>query len=110
MLDFFKKLFAGGSSKNDLMNQALDNGAVLIDVRSESEYRAGHVKGSVNIPLQNLKQELPKLKNEKNIIVFCQSGARSARAKSILKQNGFQNVINGGGWRSVNQIIQDRKL
>ena len=108
MFHFFKNLFADGASKKELINEALNNAAILVDVRSESEFRSGNVKGSVNIHLQKLNQELSKLKNKNGIVVFCQSGARSAQAKRILEQNGFQDVINGGGWMNVNQIVRER--
>ena len=50
--------------------------------------------------------QLAKFKNKKNIIVFCRSGNRSSMAKSILEQNGFTNVVNGGTWNNVNQYVQ----
>jgi rhodanese-related sulfurtransferase len=48
---------------------------------------------------------LSKFKGKVNIVVFCRSGSRSGQAKSILEQNGFTNVTNGGTWQEVNQII-----
>ncbi|CEN47472.1 Rhodanese domain protein (fragment) [Capnocytophaga canis] len=48
---------------------------------------------------------MSKFKNKKNIVVFCRSGARSSQAKSILEQNGFQNVINGKTWQNVKEVV-----
>ena len=102
-MNIFQQLF-GGSPKIDL-KATIDEGAYLVDVRTKGEFAEGHVKGSINIPLDRVPGELAKFKNKKNIIVFCRSGGRSSQAKSILEQNGFINVINGGTWNHVNQFI-----
>lgn len=104
MLGFFKKLFGG--SLND-MDKFLKEGAFLVDVRTSQEFQRGSVKGAINIPLNEIKSNLEKFKSKKNIIVFCQSGARSGQAKRILTNNGMQNVINGGGWRNVDDAVKN---
>lgn len=77
-------------------------GAVIVDVRSKSEYAGGHVKGSINIPLDTLPHNLNKLKDKnKPVITCCASGMRSASAKGILKSSGYSEVHNGGGWMSL---------
>jgi len=78
----------------------------LVDVRTPGEFSSGHVKGSVNIPVDSIPNQLAKFKNKKNIIVFCRSGMRSSQAKNILKQNGFTNVINGGTWNNISQFVK----
>ena len=84
----------------------LKEGAVILDVRSKSEYDGGHIKNSVNIPVDQLQKNLSKLKDKnKPIITCCASGMRSASAKSILQNNGYKNVHNGGGWSSLNNKI-----
>lgn len=60
---------------------------------------------SVNIPLDNQTKEIAKFKDKKNIIVFCRSGNRSGMAKSLLEQQGFKHVINGGTWQNVAQFV-----
>lgn len=102
MFGFFKNLFGGSSEK---LSEAIKNGAVLIDVRSQGEFASGNVKGSTNIPLDKLSSQLGKLKKDKPIVVFCASGMRSASAKSILERNGYANVINGGSWKNVQSVI-----
>ena len=102
-MNIFQQLFGGGP-KVDL-KAAIQEGAFLVDVRSPGEFAEGHVKGSVNIPLDKITQQLTKFKNKKNIIVFCRSGNRSGQAKSILEQQGITNVINGGTWDHVNQFV-----
>ncbi len=98
MLGFLKNLF-GGTSVD--FAELVKNGAQIIDVRTPAEYNGGHIKGSKNIPLQSLNQNLGKIKKDKPIITCCASGARSAAAKSILQNSGFTEVYNGGGWSSL---------
>ena len=82
-------------------------GAVILDVRSPSEYAAGHIIDSINIPVDELGKNLTKLKDKnKPVITCCASGMRSATAKNILKAYGYANVYNGGGWQSLNQKIK----
>jgi phage shock protein E len=86
--------------------QLIKNGAIIIDVRSKEEYSGAHIKGSINIPVDQLGNSLAKLKDKtKPIITCCASGMRSALAKSILKSNGYTEVYNGGGWSSLQNKI-----
>lgn len=102
-MNFFQKLF--GSSPTIDLKQLINDGAFLVDVRTSAEFNSDHVKGSVNIPVDAVGGQLSKFKNKKHIIVFCRSGMRSRQAKSILEQNGFSNVVNGGSWDKVNQYV-----
>jgi phage shock protein E len=103
MMSFIKKLL-GLESQEDLAAMVAD-GALLVDVRTPGEYQSGHVKGSINIPLDQLGNQLGKLKNSKNIVVFCQSGTRSRMAKMLLQQKGFNNVVNGGTWKAIYRLM-----
>lgn len=103
MIETIKQLFGFGPKVD--YKELLNNGATIIDVRTKAEYQQGHIKGSVNIPLNNLSNHYSKLNKSKPIITCCASGARSAQAKSILKANGFPEVHNGGGWSSLNNRI-----
>lgn len=104
MFGFLKKLFSGN---NPELKKIITEGAFLVDVRSQGEYLSGHVKGSANIPLDQMKNQIAKFKGKNNIVVFCRSGMRSAQAKAILEQNGFSNVINGRTWQNVNKLLND---
>ncbi|MBS1651179.1 MAG: rhodanese-like domain-containing protein [Bacteroidetes bacterium] len=85
--------------------ELLANGGIIIDVRTKEEYQGGHVRGSINIPLNQLSASIKKLKNkDQAIITCCASGMRSANAKSILKGEGFTNVHNGGSWYSLRKF------
>jgi phage shock protein E len=80
-------------------------GAQIIDVRSRGEFAEGHLKGSVNIPLSEIIKSMGKISKSKPVIVCCASGMRSASAKSLLKQRGY-DVHNGGGWQSLQHKIK----
>ncbi len=85
--------------------ELMQNGAVIVDVRTPAEYNSGHIKGSINMPLQSLNHTMNKLKKDKPVITCCASGMRSGSAKAILKSNGFNQVENGGGWTSLRSKI-----
>ncbi|MBF2707602.1 rhodanese-like domain-containing protein [Flavobacterium soyangense] len=100
MINTLKKLFGIGSGVN--YAELVKNGAIILDVRSKAEFAGGHIKGSINISVDTLRNNLDKLKDKnKPVITCCASGMRSASAKGILKANGFTQVYNGGGWYSL---------
>jgi rhodanese-related sulfurtransferase len=103
MINALKKIFGIGPKIDfaDLVKQ----GAIILDVRSPREYKQGHIKGSINTPLNDLSSQITKLKKDATIITCCASGMRSASAQSILKSNGFVQVHNGGGWSSLQNKI-----
>lgn len=98
----FKTLFGIGGPKVDL-REKIAQGATIVDVRTPDEFRSGHVKGAVNIPLDRLQGQLSKIDKSKPVITCCRSGARSGMAADVLKRNGF-DVYNGGPWTSVNNL------
>lgn len=79
----------------------IQEGAIVVDVRSPGEYLGGAREGSLNIPLDQLDREASRLDPAKPIILCCASGTRSAMAAGILKRKGFKNVINAGPWRNT---------
>ena len=105
MLETIKQLFGLGPKVDyaDLVKQ----GAIILDVRSKKEYAGGHIKGSINISISQLGNNLSKIKDKNKIIITCcASGARSASAKSILKSNGYTQVYNGGSWSTLQNKIR----
>ena len=102
MLNFIKKLFGGNTVD---YKELVTNGAQIVDVRTPAEYSSGSIRNSKNIPLQQLVSEMKKLDLKKPIITCCASGMRSASAKAILKQNGFE-VYNGGGWTALENKLK----
>ena len=104
-MGFFNKLF-GKTNTTENLRTLVKEGAFLVDVRSSSEFLGGHVKGSTNIPLDQVLSQLSKFREKAQIVVFCRSGMRSSQAKSVLQQNGFTNVTNGGTWQDINALIE----
>ena len=72
--------------------KSLNNGAILLDVRTDAEYKQLHVKNSTLIPISQLSSRLNELDPKKEIIVYCAVGGRSKKAVQILKANNFKNV------------------
>ena len=93
--------FLGFGNKSQNIQEFIAKEAIIIDVRSPGEFSGGHIKGSKNIPLNEISSKIDEIKKQnKPVITCCASGMRSSQATSILKQNGI-DVINGGGWQSL---------
>jgi phage shock protein E len=104
MMSFIRKLFGLGPAVDYKI--LMENGGQIIDVRTKNEYSNGHIKGSLNIPLANIQNQLSKIKKDKPVITCCASGMRSGTAKSILKSKGYSQVYNGGSWVSLQNKIK----
>lgn len=81
-------------SLKEFKNCVNNNGFLILDVRGEAEYEAGHVTSAMNLFVGTLQDHLDKINRDKEIVVHCQSGDRSAIACSVLKKNGFSKVRN----------------
>ena len=100
---------AGGPSIDTLQATLLMNqqNATVIDVREQSEYEAGHILNSRNIPLSQVEARAGEVKKNKNlpVIVYCASGVKSAAAVAALKKSGYEQVFNLAGgiaaWRQA---------
>lgn len=102
MTDLFKFLICWGNPVN--FKELINSGALIVDVRTPGEYKSGHIKGSLNIPLNKLNENIPLLKRKnKPVITCCASGMRSASAVQLLKAGGIEGVYNGGGWKKLNR-------
>lgn len=103
-MSFFQKLF--GSTPVQDLSKLIEEGAMLVDVRSAGEFAEGSVPGAVNIPVEAIASNINRFKNKNHIIVFCRSGNRSGMAKTILQQNGINAVTNGGTWKDVLSFVK----
>jgi len=77
---------------------------ILLDVRSEEEYKNGHIEGALNIPVDSLRERLGELDYDKPIIEYCQVGLRGYVADRILSQHGYQVKNITGGYKTVSTL------
>lgn len=104
MLEILKQLFGIGPKAD--FAELVKQGAIIMDVRTKNEFVGGHIKRSVNIPVNMLGANLSRFKDkDKPIITCCATGMRSGSAKSILKSNGYTQVYNGGSWNGLQNKI-----
>ncbi len=96
--------FIFGSKKRQV-DEFLENGAVILDVRSEREWDAGHIENAVHIPLDQLNNRVEEVKKlNKPVVTCCASGVRSAKAAKFLNLNNIE-ATNGGGWVSFSNKL-----
>ena len=93
------------NSKSKLLDY-VNKGAVILDVRTEKEYRTNHISEALHIPLQKLEHRLDDIAQlNRPIVVYCTSGIRSAQATRLLKSYNI-DAINGGGIAKVKAALQ----
>jgi phage shock protein E len=85
----------------------LQQGALVVDVRSAEEFKARHLSQAINIPLGELPSSLPRRVSDKNqvLLLHCLSGTRSGIAKRALKSMGYTNVFNLGSYGRAQRIV-----
>ncbi len=103
MLKILKKLFRAEPSVN--FKELTEKGAVIVDVRTPAEFKAGHIKEAINVPLDTVSRQLQMIKKiNKPVIAVCRSGSRSGMAINILKKAGIE-AYNGGAWDLLKRKI-----
>ncbi len=104
---FFWIKRAGQISSKDALAY-LKKGALLIDVRSPGEFKAGHLPSVINIPFGEIETLLPRRAKDKNqvLLLHCQSGTRSGAAVKQLKSMGYVNAFNLGSYGRAKSILQ----
>jgi len=88
----------------------LNNGALLVDVRTPSEFNSGHLPHAVNVPLDQIEAKLPPRMKDKDqpVLLHCQSGMRSGVAVKKLKSLGYGNAFNLGSYGRAARTINHR--
>lgn len=86
-----------------------DGSVTLLDTRTKEEYRRGHVKGFINIPVDELRDHIGELDSAKPVYVMCQSGLRSYIATRILSGYGFDCYNFAGGYRFYESVMTERE-
>jgi len=86
-------------------SQAAKRGAILLDVRTEQEYTNSKIRGSMNIPLQELREGTAKLKPNSQYICYCDTGERSSAAAFLLRERGYDASVMRGGLALLNDLF-----
>jgi rhodanese-related sulfurtransferase len=103
MINVLKNLFSSGPAVN--FEELVKAGAIVVDVRTAGEFNGGHIDGSMNIPLDEIRNKTEELKKKNRVIITCcRSGNRSGMAESMLKSAGIE-CYNGGPWNVLNEKI-----
>ena len=93
---------------SDVEGLPRDGSVTLLDVRTEGEYRRGHLNGFLNIPLDDLREHLDELERDKPVYVNCQTGLRSYLACRLLAQYGFTCAHLSGGYSFYRVVTQEQ--
>ena len=92
-------------NKTDKIQEYLDKGAIVLDVRTVNEWHDGHSDKAKHIVLNTIPDHLEEIKSwNRPVIAVCKSGGRSESATNFLEQHGI-DVINGGPWQNVDQFL-----
>ncbi len=104
-----KGLFVSPANAIRLMNNHSD--ALIVDIRTSSEFDGGHIKGAKNLPLNDLSKSVDGITahKDKPVLIYCNSGNSAGRAIKILRHAGFGKISNleGGiaAWREANMPL-----
>lgn len=93
---------------SQLMNLQPDDTVTLLDVRQSSEYAMGHVRGFINIPLDELRERISEINRNKPVFIICQSGLRSYLACCILRNLGYKCYNFSGGYRYYEIVNREK--
>ncbi len=102
-------LLGFGCGEPDVVAQQwVEEGATLLDVRTTSEFGAGHIRGAINIPVQDLPARIDELDGGRRVVVYCRSGNRSATARALLQDRGFEvhDLGTMGRWGRDGDIVR----
>jgi len=96
---------SAGCSTGDSSNawNMINNGALLVDVRTPAEFNEGHLPGAKLIPIKTIEQHIAEFGEDKNrvIVLYCKGGVRAGKAEKILKNHGYTKVFNIGGYEEL---------
>lgn len=106
-IGFLANLFSSGKAGKSDIPALVQSGAMVIDVRTADEFSGGAIKGAVNIPYDEIAVKIGRVETDKNrtIIIYCQSGGRSAAAKQSLEKIGYTQIVNGGGFSDMRKSL-----
>lgn len=111
LMDYFKEPPGLKNLGPDEVEKTInEKSAKVIDVRTEQEYRHGHIPEVEHIPLSMIKKKLKELDKNQNYLFVCATGHRSRKAAWILKRNGYENISHlaggMGAWKGANKKVE----
>ncbi|MEL6560376.1 MAG: rhodanese-like domain-containing protein [Bacteroidota bacterium] len=101
----FNKIYRFNTIDKSLWKK-ISKGAILLDVRTDREYKKGHIEGSLNISLGTIRKRYVELDATKTYVAYCSHGIRSVEVKNILREKGFKKVFNGGAMSDLLTVIE----
>ena len=102
-MSWLSELFGGGGA----IREALQQGAVVIDLRTAYEYDQGHIPRSLNIPVDRIKANIDRIRDLRKPVILCSGPSGGAwEAMDVLRSAGLTRVVNGGDWQSLLRKIQ----
>ena len=89
----------------------INQGALIIDVRTKEEYKQGHLNKAINIPYENIPKIIQRIGKDKNkpVVLYCRSGRRASVTLNELQRLGYKNIINGGGLNAMKAAFDAKK-
>lgn len=82
--------------------QLIEQGALIVDVRTPAEFSDGHLNGALNYPLNDIDTHFTHIDKNQPVVLYCRSGNRSGQAYRFLTAQGFTNLHNAGG---LNELL-----
>lgn len=81
----------------------MDQGALILDVRTQQEFDGGHLHNAIHIPHDQISEKFSSLnvKKDQQIVLYCRSGKRAGKAEATLREMGYSNIFNGGGYQPL---------
>lgn len=108
----FIRMRRGGQVGKKEAVEYVKQGAIIVDVRSAAEYQRGHLSQAYNMPVEDVASLMPEKVRDRDkvILVHCQSGMRSKKAKDRLTGIGYKNVFDLGSYERAFKIVSGRNL
>ena len=93
----------------NIMNEAVNNQGIVVDVRDKEEFAKGHIPMAINLPLSDIENGIIGLPKNKVILVYCENGGKSMMAARILSERGFDVINAVGGILSYRGALTKRR-